>query len=182
MKEQILGFGVAMATAFIEVRFLKDTPAVIGTDFKTYGPYEKGDIAALPSENAKIFIKMKIAEKRYAPPKEPTLKEKFKGEVLTGFIEAAKVRPLVDVELREYITERLVEMGLPEEEVESETERIYDESMRRPNPREFAEQQIDLIEKRELAKLEEEESREALRRAKEKVEKILKEIRETRGE
>jgi len=167
----------------MEIRFLKDTPAIVGTDFKTYGPFKKDDIAALPSENAKIFIKVGIAEMRYAPPVKPTLKQMFKGEVLTPFVEAAVTKPLIpDEELKEYVTERLGELGLPDEEIEPEMRRIVDEALRQPNPREYADQQLDLIEKRELAKLEEEEATEALKRAKEKVERILKEIREARGE
>lgn len=87
-----------MATVFVEVRFLKDVPAILGPDMKTYGPFKKGDIAALPKENASIFIKMGIAERRYALPKKPTLKELMKGEVLKPYLERARVKPLVEEE------------------------------------------------------------------------------------
>jgi DNA replication initiation complex subunit (GINS family) len=33
--------------------FLKDTPEFIGIDLESYGPFKAGDIAALPSENAR---------------------------------------------------------------------------------------------------------------------------------
>jgi len=180
LKKKILGVGVVMATAFIEVRFLKDTAAIVGTDFKTYGPFKKDDVAALPSENAKIFIKMGIAERRYAAPREPTLKEMFKGAVLTPYIEAAKVRPLEGEgeELKVYIEEKLAELGLPDEEVSSETKRILEEALKQPNPREYADEQLKVIEKREEAKVEEEEK---LKAAREKAERLLGEIRATRG-
>lgn len=45
------------------LRFLKDVPAIIGTDMKAYGPFKIEDVASLPSENAKILIKQCLAEK-----------------------------------------------------------------------------------------------------------------------
>ena len=44
------------------LRFLKDVPAVIGADMKTYGPFKVEDLASLPTENAKILIKQGLAE------------------------------------------------------------------------------------------------------------------------
>jgi DNA replication factor GINS len=45
------------------LRFLKDVPAIIGADMKTYGPFKVEDVASLPIENAKILIKQCLAEK-----------------------------------------------------------------------------------------------------------------------
>jgi len=45
------------------LRVLKDIPAIIGTDMKTYGPFKVEDVAALPHENAKILVKQGLAEK-----------------------------------------------------------------------------------------------------------------------
>lgn len=45
------------------LRFLKDVPAIIGADMKTYGPFKTEDVASLPNENAKILIKQGLAEK-----------------------------------------------------------------------------------------------------------------------
>jgi len=45
------------------LRFLKEVPAIIGADMKTYGPFKVEDIAALPIENTKILIKQGLAEK-----------------------------------------------------------------------------------------------------------------------
>jgi DNA replication factor GINS len=45
------------------LRFLKDIPAIIGADMKTYGPFKTEDVAALPTENAKILIQQGLAEK-----------------------------------------------------------------------------------------------------------------------
>jgi DNA replication factor GINS len=45
------------------LRFLKDVPAIIGTDMKTYGPFRVEDVASLPVENAKVLIRQALAEK-----------------------------------------------------------------------------------------------------------------------
>jgi DNA replication factor GINS len=45
------------------LRFLKNVPAIIGADMKTYGPFEVEDVASLPIENAKALIKQGLAEK-----------------------------------------------------------------------------------------------------------------------
>jgi DNA replication factor GINS len=47
----------------VVLRFLKDVPAIIGSDMKTYGPFKAEDIASLPVENAKILVKQGLAEK-----------------------------------------------------------------------------------------------------------------------
>ncbi len=43
------------------LRFLKETPAIIGADMKTYGPFLPQDVASLPAENAKILTKQGVA-------------------------------------------------------------------------------------------------------------------------
>ncbi len=43
------------------VRFLKEIPAIVGADMKTYGPFKPEDIATLPVENAKALIKQEVA-------------------------------------------------------------------------------------------------------------------------
>jgi DNA replication factor GINS len=45
----------------ILLRFVKEIPAIVGSDMKTYGPFEPEDIATLPSKNARILIKQGIA-------------------------------------------------------------------------------------------------------------------------
>jgi DNA replication factor GINS len=45
------------------LRFLKDVPAIIGADMKTYGPFKTEDVAALPAQNAKILVRQGLAEK-----------------------------------------------------------------------------------------------------------------------
>jgi len=45
------------------LRFLRDTPAIVGADMKTYGPFKAEDVASLPFENAKILVKQALAEK-----------------------------------------------------------------------------------------------------------------------
>ncbi len=83
---------------FIEVRFLKGSGAIRGTDSKTYGPYKKGDVAALPRENASMLMKLGVAERKFKLPGKPPFKKVMKGEVLTGYQEAAKVKPLVETD------------------------------------------------------------------------------------
>jgi len=46
---------------FLVVRFLKETPQIIGADMKIYGPFKPEDIATLPEENAKALIKQGVA-------------------------------------------------------------------------------------------------------------------------
>jgi len=43
------------------LRFTKSTPAIIGLDMKTYGPFMVEDVASLPVENAKVFVKQGLA-------------------------------------------------------------------------------------------------------------------------
>lgn len=47
----------------VPVRFLKDTPAIIGSDMKTYGPFKPEDVGTVPAENANVLIKQGIAAK-----------------------------------------------------------------------------------------------------------------------
>jgi len=43
------------------LRFVQEIPAIVGSDMKTYGPFESEDIATLPSENARILVKQGVA-------------------------------------------------------------------------------------------------------------------------
>ncbi len=43
------------------LRFVQEIPALIGSDMKTYGPFEPEDIATLPPENARVLIKQGVA-------------------------------------------------------------------------------------------------------------------------
>ncbi len=45
----------------ILLRFVQEIPAIVGSDMKTYGPFEPEDIAALPAENARTLIKQGAA-------------------------------------------------------------------------------------------------------------------------
>ncbi len=42
--------------AHIKVEILEELPEIVGADLKEYGPFQKGDIASLPRENAELFI------------------------------------------------------------------------------------------------------------------------------
>jgi DNA replication initiation complex subunit (GINS family) len=48
---------------FMLLRFLKNTPPLVGIDLINYGPFEEEDLASMPSQNAKILILEKFAEK-----------------------------------------------------------------------------------------------------------------------
>lgn len=43
------------------LRFVKEIPALMGSDMKTYGPFNPEDIATLPFENARILVKQGVA-------------------------------------------------------------------------------------------------------------------------
>jgi len=45
------------------LRFVKEIPALIGSDLKTYGPFCSEDIATLPLENARVLIEQGVAVK-----------------------------------------------------------------------------------------------------------------------
>ena len=45
----------------VTLRFVKNIPAIIGADMKTYGPFIVEDVASLPVENAKMLVKQGLA-------------------------------------------------------------------------------------------------------------------------
>jgi len=45
----------------VTLRFSKDIPQIMGADMKSYGPFIVEDIASLPVQNAKIFVKQGLA-------------------------------------------------------------------------------------------------------------------------
>ncbi|MHA1291708.1 MAG: DNA replication complex subunit Gins51 [Promethearchaeota archaeon] len=47
---------------YVILRFLKETPPLVGIDLLNYGPFEKEDIASIPYKNAKILLTEKFAE------------------------------------------------------------------------------------------------------------------------
>ncbi|WXG40704.1 MAG: hypothetical protein WED07_07940 [Candidatus Freyarchaeum deiterrae] len=48
--------------SFLLIRFLRQLPAIVGSDMKVYGPFQVEDIATLPKENAKALILKKAAK------------------------------------------------------------------------------------------------------------------------
>jgi DNA replication factor GINS len=63
IQGQFLKIDVKEERKNVVLRFLRDVPAIIGSDLKTYGPFKAEDVASLPPENAKILIKQGLAEK-----------------------------------------------------------------------------------------------------------------------
>jgi len=63
LRGNVLKMGVGREHKRVVLRFLRDVPAIIGTDIKTYGPFKVEDVASLPAENAKVLIKQGLAEK-----------------------------------------------------------------------------------------------------------------------
>jgi DNA replication factor GINS len=45
----------------VTLRFTKNIPAIMGTDMKSYGPFQVEDVASLPVENAKVLVKQGLA-------------------------------------------------------------------------------------------------------------------------
>ena len=44
------------------VKFLEDSPSAVGIDSRTYGPFKQGDVAILPTDNAKLLIQQEKVE------------------------------------------------------------------------------------------------------------------------
>jgi len=44
-------------TNYVKVEFLEDIDEFVGIDLKKFGPYNKGDMALIPKDNAELFIK-----------------------------------------------------------------------------------------------------------------------------
>jgi DNA replication factor GINS len=49
-----------LSSRFTMVRFLQTSPPIMGIDVRKYGPFNKEDVAIIPSENAEPLIKQKI--------------------------------------------------------------------------------------------------------------------------
>jgi DNA replication initiation complex subunit (GINS family) len=62
LQGQVSKVDIEKAHKRVALRFLKDVPAIIGSDMKTYGPFMVEDVASLPVENAKILVKQNLAE------------------------------------------------------------------------------------------------------------------------
>ena len=43
------------------IRFLKNIPAIMGADMKSYGPFIAEDVASLPPQNAQLLVKQGLA-------------------------------------------------------------------------------------------------------------------------
>ncbi|MEM2910858.1 MAG: hypothetical protein QXO01_07340, partial [Nitrososphaerota archaeon] len=54
---------------YVEVHFLKEVPAVVGADMKTYGPFKPSDIARLPKPNADALVRQGAATYELHPPR-----------------------------------------------------------------------------------------------------------------
>ncbi len=46
----------------VAIRILKAIPSIVGSDMKTYGPFQPEDVASVPIENAKILVKQGLAQ------------------------------------------------------------------------------------------------------------------------
>ncbi len=47
----------------VVMRFLKETPAIVGGDMKVYGPFEAEDVVSLPPQNAEGLIKCGVGKR-----------------------------------------------------------------------------------------------------------------------
>ena len=108
---------------YAKVRFLKDAPAIVGADMKTYGPFEKGEIAELPKPNAEALVKRGVATYELVPPppKPPPLPAKarvrFKYPYSAFFVHGVKYGAFMKGDIAEIPMERarrLVERGYAE--------------------------------------------------------------------
>ena len=51
-----------LASRFVVVRFLQPLPSIMGVDLKRYGPFQPGDVVAMPLENVKPLLKQGSVE------------------------------------------------------------------------------------------------------------------------
>jgi DNA replication factor GINS len=51
----------------VTLRFLKPVPSIIGSDMKSYGPFQADDVASVPQENARILVKQGLAKQVEVP-------------------------------------------------------------------------------------------------------------------
>lgn len=63
LQGQLLQIDAKCEQKNVVLRFLKDVPAIVGSDMKPYGPFKVEDVASVPIENAKILVKQGLAEK-----------------------------------------------------------------------------------------------------------------------
>lgn len=108
---------------YVKVRFLKDAPAIVGADMKTYGPFEKEEIAELPKPNAEAFVKQELATYELIPPpaKPPPplakARVRFKYPYSAFFVHGVKYGAFTRGDVAEIPIERarrLVERGYAE--------------------------------------------------------------------
>ncbi len=62
LRGQVSAVSMAKSHKRVALRFVKEIPAIIGADMKTYGPFMVEDVASVPVENAKILIKQGLAK------------------------------------------------------------------------------------------------------------------------
>jgi DNA replication initiation complex subunit (GINS family) len=62
LQGQVLKVDIEKVHKRVVLRFVRDVPAIIGADMKTYGPFMVEDVASLPVENARILVKQGLAE------------------------------------------------------------------------------------------------------------------------
>jgi len=51
----------ATKQGMVVLRFVRETPAIVGSDLNTYGPFLPEDVATLPPENARILVRESVA-------------------------------------------------------------------------------------------------------------------------
>lgn len=61
LRGQLSGIEKGARNSVVVLRFIQEIPALVGSDMKTYGPFEPEDIATLPPENARILVKQGVA-------------------------------------------------------------------------------------------------------------------------
>jgi hypothetical protein len=108
---------------YVRVRFLRDIPAIVGADMKTYGPFKEGEIAELPKPNAEALVKQEVATYELVPPppKPPpppaNVRVRFKYPYSAFFVRGVKYGAFMKGDVAEIPIERakrLVERGYAE--------------------------------------------------------------------
>jgi DNA replication initiation complex subunit (GINS family) len=62
LEKEVIKAETEESIDYILLRFLKNTPSLVGADLRNYGPFEKEDIAYIPHKNGMILVNDDLAE------------------------------------------------------------------------------------------------------------------------
>ena len=98
---------------YVQVRFLKEVPAIVGADMKVYGPFKEGDVVELPKPNAEAFVKAEAATYELVPPAIPKVTKETGEKAKAAPAPVPPELPTEEIErLRRVVRVETDELGL----------------------------------------------------------------------